>query len=78
MLHLFMLVLGVWFSQCVADAVIASRPGSLSAWSSAVAVQYLICLGLLVLFDGAPLSQALSSTAALICFVRVFFFIRRL
>jgi hypothetical protein len=79
MLQIFLIVCGLAISQQVAQAVSAGLPrGRLSSWCWSFAVQYVICLTVLVFLDHSTLRDALSPAIALTSFVRIFYLIKNL
>ncbi|RYH40003.1 MAG: hypothetical protein EON54_18615 [Alcaligenaceae bacterium] len=75
----FIFVCGAAASQALAQAVKASLPaGKASSWCWAVLLQYLVCVGLLLVIDKAAIGDALDSAVALTFFIRWVCFMKNL
>ena len=78
-LSVFFFVCGAVASQKIAQAVKASLLAETPlSWCWAVLLQYLICVGLLVLIDKASIGKALEGALALTFFIRWVYFMKNL
>jgi hypothetical protein len=78
MLRIFILLLGLMFSQWLGDAVRSSYPNSWGGWIASFATQYICCVFLVAWFDQAVLLDCLRAGLILTCGVRWLYFMKRL
>ena len=79
MVKIFFLLLGLMFSQWLGDALRnSSTPGSVTGWAFGVVAQYICCVILVMWFDQVAPSECLRAGLILTCFVRCFYFTKRL
>ena len=79
MAKIFFLLLGLMFSQWLVDVIRSSSPSrSAAGWTIGFVAQYICCLVLVMWFDHVALSECLRAGLILTCFVRWFYFMKRL
>ena len=79
MLSLFALVCSLAVGQWVGEQVRTGLPpGRVASWCWSFCVQYLLCLASLVVFDHAPVRDAIGPAVCLTWLVRALYFMKNL